>query len=367
MADIRVKELARRLINYSVKLQKGENLFIRSYGNDKTLAKELIKECYKVGGKPFLHNVDDELQRLLIQDCDEEQMAIIYKSELELMKQMDAYIGVYACLNSNEYAGIDAEKMEIYNKASVESFNYRCEKTKWCILNSPTPQLAQAANMNTEDFEDFYFRVCNMDYSKMSNAMDNLVTLMNKTDKVRIVANNTNLTFSIKDLDAVKCAGEANIPDGEVYTAPVKDTVNGYITYNTPSIYNGQTFENIYLEFKDGKIVKATSNYTEKLNQILDTDEGARYLGEFSFGVNPFITVPTNDGGIDEKLAGSIHLTPGDCYEEADNGNHSKIHWDLVLLQTEEYGGGEIYFDDVLIRKNGKFVLKELEALNSYE
>jgi len=218
--------------------------------------------------------------------------------------------------------------------------------------------------MSTEKFENFYFDVCNLDYEKMSKAMDPLVELMNKTDKVRIVAKDTDISFSIKDIPAIKCDGFCNIPDGEIYTAPVKNSVNGVITYNTPSVEDGFTYEKIRFEFKDGKIINATANDTERINKLLNTDEGARYVGEFAIGVNPYINVPMLDTLFDEKIAGSIHFTPGSCYDDAPNGNHSAVHWDLVLIQTEEYGGGEIWFDDVLIRKNGIFVLDKLKCLN---
>jgi aminopeptidase len=224
--------------------------------------------------------------------------------------------------------------------------------------------MASQANMSTDAFEDFYFSVCTLDYRKMDKAMDNLCDLINKTDKVRIVAKDTDITFSIKGIGAVKCSGRRNIPDGEVYTAPIKNSVNGYITYNAPSIQAGFKFENVRLEFKDGKIVNATANDTKRVNEVFDTDEGARYVGEFALGVNPFITKPMGDILFDEKISGSIHFTPGSCYKRASNGNDSAIHWDLVLIQTPEYGGGEIYFDDVLIRKDGTFVLEELKCLN---
>jgi aminopeptidase len=224
--------------------------------------------------------------------------------------------------------------------------------------------MAQLAKMSTEAFEDFYFDVCNLDYGKMSKAMDALVELMNRTDKVRLTGENTDLTFSIKDIPAVKCAGEMNIPDGEVYTAPVRDSINGIISYNTPSNYQGFTFENVSLTFKNGKIVEATANDTERINGIFDTDEGARFVGEFAIGVNPYIQHPMQDILFDEKIDGSFHFTPGECYEDAYNGNKSNIHWDMVMIQRPEYGGGEIYFDDVLIRKDGLFVIEELKALN---
>jgi aminopeptidase len=224
--------------------------------------------------------------------------------------------------------------------------------------------MAQLAEMSIEGFEDFYFDVCNLDYSKMSKAMDPLQQLMERTDKVRITGNGTDLAFSIKGLPAIKCDGKMNIPDGEIFTAPVINSVNGRLSYNTPAVYQGYTFENISLQFENGKIVEATANNTEKINKILDTDEGSRFIGEFALGVNPFITKPMKDTLFDEKIDGSFHFTPGSAYDECDNGNKSAVHWDLVCIQRPDYGGGEIYFDDVLVRKDGRFVLPELFALN---
>jgi aminopeptidase len=283
-----------------------------------------------------------------------------------LMEQMDAYIGIRGGDNSSEMSDVPSDKMEIYSTVYGKKVHgqIRVPDTKWVVLRYPSPSMAQMANMSTESFEDYYFDVCCLDYSKMGREMESLKALMNKTDKVRITGPGTDLSFSIKGLDTVPCAGELNIPDGEIFTAPVKDSVNGRITYNTPSLYQGFTFENISFEFKDGKIVNATGNNPEKINKILDTDEGARYIGEFAIGVNPYITKAMKDTLFDEKIAGSIHLTPGKCYDEADNGNNSAIHWDIVLIQTPEYGGGEIYFDDVLVRKDGLFVIDELKGLN---
>ena len=199
----------------------------------------------------------------------------------------------------------------------------------------------------------------------MKIAMEKLKNLMEKTDKVKIIGPDTEISFSIKNIPAIICAGEMNIPDGEVYTAPVKDSVNGFIHYNTPSMYNGIKFENIKLYFENGKIVKAEGNHQKELEAIFNIDEGARYVGEFSFGLNPYILYPTTDILFDEKITGSIHFTPGASYDDAFNGNKSAVHWDLVLIQRKDYGGGEIWFDDKLIRKDGIFVVKELECLNS--
>lgn len=263
-------------------------------------------------------------------------------------------------------ADVPEENMKLYNALYSHPVHSeeRVKRTKWVVLRYPNASMAQLANTSTEAFEDFYFDVCNLDYSKMDRAQDPLAELMRNTDKVRIVGPGTDLSFSIKNIGAEKCSGQKNIPDGEVYTAPVRDSVNGTIAYNTPTLYNGVTFENIKFRFENGKIVEATGSDTKRLNEILDSDEGARYIGEFAIGFNPYILTPMKDILFDEKIAGSLHFTPGQAYDVTDNGNRSSIHWDLVLIQRPEYGGGEIYFDDRLIRKDGLFVIPELEALN---
>lgn len=369
MKDIRIEKLAYNLVNYSCRLKKGENVLIKVYGEgeERSLVMAIIQEVYKVGANPFVWNHDPQIMRELLKKCNEEQIKTWAESDLMLMKKMDAYIGVWGGNNNAENSSIKEENYKIYEKLYLDPvhMHQRVKNTKWVVLNYPTSSMAQQASMSTDEFEDFYFKVCNLDYSKMDKAMDNLVSLMNKTDKVKIIGEGTNLEFSIKNIPAIKCAGIMNIPDGEVFTAPVRDSINGVLSYNTPSLYSdGFTYENIKLEFKNGKIVNASANDNDRINKIFDTDEGARYIGEFAIGVNPYITKPMKDTLFDEKIMGSFHFTPGACYDEAPNGNKSTIHWDLVCIQTKEYGGGEIYFDDVLIRKDGVFVIDELKCLN---
>ena len=369
MKDIRIEKLAYNLVNYSCRLKKGENILIKVYGEgeERNLVMAIINEVYKVGGNPFVWNHDPQIMRELLKKCNDEQIKTWAESDLMLMKKMDAYIGLWGGNNNAENSSIKEENYKIYEKLYLDPvhMHQRVKNTKWVVLNYPTSSMAQQASMSTDEFEDFYFKVCNLDYSKMDKAMDNLVNLMNKTDKVKIIGEGTELNFSIKNIPAIKCAGIMNIPDGEVFTAPVRDSVNGVLSYNTPSLYSdGFTYENIKLEFKNGKIVNASANDNDRINKIFDTDEGARYIGEFAIGVNPYITKPMKDTLFDEKIMGSFHFTPGVCYDEAPNGNKSTIHWDLVCIQTKEYGGGEIYFDDVLIRKDGVFVIDELKCLN---
>lgn len=365
--DSRIKLLAKNLVNYSCKVAKGEKVLINYIGDStRLLAKELVKEVYKAGGIPFLEATDMRLKRELLLQASKEQLELMASWDCLRMNSMDCYIGIRGADNVSELSDVPSEKIGLFDKyySTPVHHEIRVPKTKWVVLRYPNNSMAQLANTSLDAFEEFYFDVCTLDYSKMSLAMDPLIELMERTDKVRIVGKNTDLSFSIKGIPAIKCAGDLNIPDGEVFTAPVRTSINGKITYNTPSIFQGFTYENICFEFKDGKIVNATANDTVKINEVLDIDEGARYIGEFAIGVNPYILKPMKDTLFDEKIMGSIHLTPGNCYDEAYNGNKSDIHWDLVYIQTPEYGGGEIYFDDVLIRKDGLFVLPELLNLN---
>ena len=366
MKDPRISKLAWNLINYSTRLKEGEKVLIECTGLEHELVSAIVEEAYKVKALPFVTIKDARVQRSLLMGAAKEQLDLMAKYESARMEDMDAYIGIRSGMNISETSDVPSEKMDLYSKHFMHPvhFDIRVNRTKWTVLRYPSPSMAQAAGKSTEAFEDFYFDVCNLDYSKMSEAMDSLVTLMEKTDRVRLVAKDTDISFSIKGIPVIKCAGEMNIPDGEVYTAPVKDSVNGVISYNAPSLYQGFTYENIRLEFKDGKIVSASSNDTDRINKVFDTDEGARYVGEFAIGVNPYILTPMKDTLFDEKIAGSIHFTPGNSYEDADNTNRSAVHWDLVLIQRPEYGGGEIWFDEVLIRKDGLFVHEDLLKLN---
>lgn len=363
--DLRVKQLADVLVNYSCNVQKNEKVLINYEGECcKPLVKQLIKNIYARGGMPYVEMRDSSVTREILLGATEEQMDFLNEYQLMQMKGMDCYIAIRAGSNTSELSDVPSDKLNMYYRKTQPVLDYRVNETKWVVLRYPNESMAQLAGTSLESFEDFYFEVCTLDYAKMSKAMDSLVELMNRTDRVHIKGPGTDLTFSIKDIPAIKCAGEMNIPDGEVYTAPVRESMNGVISYNTPSEEQGFTYENIRFEIKDGKIIKAAANDSERINQFLDTDEGARYFGEFAIGVNPYILNPMKDTLFDEKIAGSFHLTPGMAYEDAPNGNDSAVHWDLVMIQRPEYGGGEIYFDDVLIRKDGLFTLPELMCLN---
>lgn len=363
----RVKILAKNLVNYSIRLQKGEKVLIEGSPLCLDLILELIKEIYKVGGYPFVNYSDSLLSKNLLKGSNEEHIKLMAKYMKPVMSDMDAYIGISATNNIYEANDVDMSIKNLYSKFYSKPIHsdIRVPKTKWVILKYPTMGFSQQAKMSLDEYSNFFFKVCCLDYSKMNRAMDSLKNLMERTDKVRIISPDTDISFSIRGIPAIKCAGEMNIPDGEIYTAPVKNSVNGYIHYNTPSMYNGIRFDNIKLYFKDGKMYKCEcDDNQEKLESIFNIDSGARYVGEFSFGLNPYIKEPMLDILFDEKITGSIHFTPGASYDDAYNGNKSAVHWDLVLIQRKEYGGGEIYFDDKLIRKDGLFVTEELKCLN---
>ena len=366
MKDSRIEKLAHNLVNYSCKIQPGERVLIECHGNEKVFVAQIVKQVYQAGGIPLVQFREPMVERALALGYTKEQLDFMAAIDAQRMEGCKAYIGIRAGENSAEQSDVPKENLSLYSQhyGRVVHSDIRITNTKWVVLRYPTASMAQQAKMSTEAFENFYFDVCNLDYQKMSLAMDALVNYMEKTDRVRIIGPGTDLTFLIKGQPAIKCDGRLNIPDGEIYTAPVKNSINGTLTYNTASVYQGTTFENISFTFSEGKIVKATANHQEEIDHILDTDEGARYIGEFAIGVNPYILHPMQDTLFDEKIAGSFHFTPGNCYDEAPNGNKSAIHWDLVSIQREDYGGGEMYFDDVLVRKDGLFIIDALKGLN---
>jgi aminopeptidase len=364
MTDPRYTKLARLLTRYSCKLRKGERILLDLIDVPDEFTVELIRAVRRAGATPLVEVRHARVNRELLLGMEAGQAATVRDIELHRMKRVQAYIAVRGAHNASEASDVPSARMQLYSKTLRPVLDYRVNKTKWCVLRWPTPSMAQAANMSTEAFENLYFDVCTMDYPKMARAMVPLERRMRKADRVHLKGPGTDLTFSIKGIGAKMCKGDRNIPDGEVFSCPVKNSVNGVIQFNTPTIYSGTRFENVRLEFVDGQIVKATANNTRKLNEILDTDPGARYIGEFSLGFNPYILNPMCDILFDEKIAGSLHFTPGQAYEDCDNGNRSAVHWDMVLIQREEWGGGEVWFDGELIRKDGKFLPKDLRPLN---
>jgi aminopeptidase len=364
MHDPRFEKLARLLVGYSVRLRPGDRLLIDAFDIPAEMTVALIRAARDAKAVPFVQIHQARVTREMARGATDEQFGFIANHELARMKKLDAYIAVRGSENISEMSDVPSERMHLVMKKMRPVIDWRVKKTRWCVLRWPTSSMAQQAGMSTEQFEDFFFDVCTLDYARMQPGMKALKALMQRTDLVEIEGPGTDLRFSIKGIPAIICGGTHNIPDGEVFTCPVKNSVQGYVTFNAPTIYQGIAFDNIRLEFSDGKIVNATSNQTAKLNQILDSDAGARFIGEFSLAFNPFILEPMRDILFDEKISGSFHFTPGQAYEQADNGNRSQVHWDLVSIQRTDYGGGTIRFDGKVIRKDGLFTLPALKSLN---
>ena len=365
MIDPRMKKLADVLIGFSCKVQPGERVLIDAFDIPAEMVTALIDRTIEAEGIPYAQVHQARVTRALHRNASQEQMQIVADRDLAFMKQMQCYIGARGSHNITEMSDVPGDKMRMIQKVMEPVLTQRLDHSKWVVLRWPTPSMAQLAGMSTEAFEDFYFDVCTLDYAKMAQAVAPLKERMERTDRVHIKGPlDTDLTFSIKGIPVVPCVGNLNIPDGEIFTAPVRDSVHGVIHYNAGTIHDGKPYDNICLVFKAGRIIEATGSDTKALNEVLDSDEGARYVGEFAIGFNPHIKRAMRDILFDEKIAGSIHFTPGRAYEDADNGNRSQVHWDLVLIQSPEFGGGQICFDDELIRQDGRFVPDYLQGLN---
>jgi aminopeptidase len=369
MPDPRWDTLAEILINHSTRLAAGETLLVECFDlQDDTLPRLLVRKAARKGAYPLVELKDMGIVRELVRHGSEPQMRTLGACELHRMERVQAYIALRGARNINEMADVPVEKLNLYNTHYMKPvhFERRIAHTKWCVLRLPGPGMAQQAGMSTEAFEDFYFDVCNIDYPRLARALKPLAERMAAAREVHITGPDTDLRFSIAGIPVVPCAGEMNIPDGEVFTAPVRDSVEGHVRFNAPTIYQGTSFDGVRLEFRRGRIVRAdcSGGDVAKLRRILEADEGASYIGEWSLGCHPRVLHPMRDILFDEKIAGSFHLTPGNAYDEADNGNRSKIHWDLVQIQRSDYGGGTVAFDGVPIRVDGLFVPEELRALD---
>jgi len=369
MVDPRCTRLAEVLINHSCGVKPGDHILIEAFDAPEEMVVELVNAARRAGGHPHTAIRSNRVMRALIADADDANLETWASCDRARMEKMDCYIGLRGSMNVSELSGVDEKRMQAWGRLYQKPvhFEQRVNHTRWCVLRWPPPSMAQLAQMSTEAFEAFYFDVCTMDYERMAAAAAKLAARMDAADKVHIRGpGDTDLTFSIRDIPTVACSGSHNIPDGECFTAPVRDSVNGVIHFNTPTIYQGASFENVRLEFRDGRITDFDASMNaDKLAPIFDTDEGARYVGEFAIGFNPYVLEPMKDILFDEKIAGSLHFTPGRCYEDASNGNQSEIHWDLVLIQRPEYGGGTIAFDDEVVRRDGEFVVDELKDLNA--
>jgi len=363
--DPRYSQLAEVLTSHSTRLAKGDRVLIEAFDAPADVVIALIRAARAKGALPFVQLHTARVSREIMREAVPEQYDTVAAIDLHRIKRMQAYIAVRGANNIFESADVPSDRIKMAMAKLRPAMNWRVNKTRWVVLRWPTEAMAQQAGQSTEAFTDFFFRVCTLDYARMIPGMEALKALMDRTDRVHIEAPGVDLQFSIKGIGAITCGGQCNIPDGEVFSAPVKDSVEGEITYNAPTVYQGVAFEKVKLVFKAGKIVECSAaTNSDRLQKIFDSDAGARYVGEFAIGFNPHILEPMRDILFDEKIAGSFHFTPGQAYEDADNGNRSQVHWDLVSIQRPEYGGGVIRFDGQVIRRDGIFLPAPLRKLN---
>jgi aminopeptidase len=363
--DSRYTKLADLLTAHSTRLKRGDRVMIDAFDAPESMVVALVRSVRARGAVPVVQLHQARVTRELLREATVPQYKTLNALELQRLKRMQAYIAIRGSHNIFENADVPPARMKMAMAALRPALNWRVNKTRWVVLRWPTAAMAQQAGLSSEAFEDFYFSVCTLDYGRFAPGMAALKALMNRTDCVHLEGPGVDLRFSIKGIGAVSCGGEYNVPDGEVFSAPVKNSVEGEITFNAPTVYQGVSFDRVKLVFKEGRIVEASAAaQSARLQKILDSDAGARYVGEFAIAFNPLIREPMRDILFDEKIAGSFHFTPGQAYEQADNGNRSQVHWDLVSIQRPEYGGGTISFDGRVIRRDGLFLPAPLRKLN---
>ncbi|MCK6259464.1 aminopeptidase [Fictibacillus sp. KIGAM418] len=360
--------IAKRVVHHSLEIQKGEKVLIDVEGDAEEFSNQLIKEVYHAGASPYLKSTRISNLKKLIIGATKESLTLWLHQEQYRAEGMDAYIGLKAEENIYEFNDLPRDQHQLYQKYFSQKLQLDyLGKNKWILMRYPTKGMAQLAKLGSEELKAIFYKSCAMDYKKLSEDVKPLETRLSKTKTVMISSPGTDLTFSIQHIDSFMCDGRYNLPDGEIFTAPIRDSVNGTIHFNCPTYFQGHVIEDVRFEFVDGKIVSYDGNDRDLLKSILETDDGASYIGEFGIGLNPFITKPMNNILFDEKMSGSIHLAIGQAFPMADNGNESAIHLDFVLNQQSSYGGGSLYFDEELIRKDGLFVPKDLENLNGVE
>lgn len=368
--DERFRQLAQTLVGHSTKVKKGDLVLLTTTtAIPHDMNRAVIEAVREAGGElmqPML--LDPRLVATARAASSERSLKAEATGLMAQFLATDVHIILRGARNPFELSGVPAEKASLVDQiVNGLTLSERVDHSRWVLTNWPTESFAQLLGRPVNDTEDLYFKAVLADYRAMQRAVQPLAALMRRTKKVRITGPGTDLTFSIEGIPVVPCFGERNIPDGECYTAPVRASMNGVIQYNTLTVTKGgDRFEGVRFEVKGGKIVKATcrAGNQVRMNRLLDTDEGARYFGEFSLGFNTTIEEVVGDTLFDEKVDGTFHLTPGNAYKAAPNGNKSAIHWDIVCDQRPQAGGGCIYFDGKLIRKDGRFIPKALQRLN---
>jgi aminopeptidase len=364
MPDPRVKRLAKILVGHSLGVKRGETVLIASSSElAKPLVLEVFREVLTSGGHPLTGVAFEEMQGIFFRTASRAQLLNLPRTKLYEAKNIDCFVNIMAPINRKALSSVDPRKMGTRMKALRPIQKTIVNKKRWILANYPTNALAQEADMSLAEYEDFLYRATNIDWQKVKRKEMKLKRVLDRGRKVRIVGRDTDLVIGIRGRKAIPCYGERNMPDGEVFLSPVENTAEGHIYYEMPAIYQGREVTGIRLRFKKGKVIEAHADKNERfLLDMLETDRGARYLGELGVGVNYGIKNFSKDILFDEKIGGTVHLAVGASYEEAQGKNKSAIHWDMIKDLRK---GGALYVDGKLIQRNGKFLSLYKETANS--
>jgi aminopeptidase len=359
----KIVKLAKTITNYSIAVKKGEKILLRGYGFDSyPLIKEIYRECIKAGAiQVDVRFSVDELARVFFDHANESQLKSLTALDKKIADSYDAMVQIVADKNPYELTGVDTKKIFTAQKAR-KPLSDILHKKRWCLFYYPTVASAGLAKKNVEEWEDFVFDSCLKDWKKEEKKQLKFVALMKKVKHVHIKGKETDLEVKIGGQKWKTCCGKRNLPDGEIFTSPLRDGVNGVIRYNVPTRYRSHDFDWVKLWLENGKVVKEESNNQKALTEILNTDKGSRNYGEFAFGMNNTVTEGTRQILFDEKMGKSLHMALGKCYESAPNGNDSNIHWDLIF--NFKWGKAKLWFDGKLVFEKNKWVDKRFSFLN---
>jgi aminopeptidase len=366
MIDRRLQQLASILVNYSLSIKKNDLFLISGNPLATPLIKEVYKQALELGANPYTKVGVDGLSEIYYNNASEKQLKYVSPMARFEIKNIDARLSIISSENTRSLTRVDPKKQAISSAAQQEIhdiFLQRAAKKelRWCLTQYPTNAAAQDAEMSLEEYEDFVFKAAHVNerdpiryWKKVYKEQEKIRKILESKKKLRVVAKETDLNVSVAGRKWINCHGKENFPDGEIFTGPVENSTDGYISYSFPASHGGRLIEDIQLWFKKGKVVKAKASKGEKfLNSMLDMDKGSRYVGEFSFGTNYGIKIFTKNTLFDEKIGGTIHIAVGSGYPETGSKNKSGLHWDMVCDLRKN---GEVYADGDLIYKNGKFL-----------
>ena len=366
MIDARQRKIAQILVHYSTGIKPGEYVLIQGYSNNLPLLLEFYRECLKAGANPEIRIQPDGLLDIMFAYGNDEQLSYISPVAKVGVENYDVMLALWGDINTKSLTGVSSAKQKVFYGARTELMRIRTQreaegKFRWCGTQYPNEAAAQDAEMSLEEFEDFMYTACLLDtadpiagWRRIEKEQQVVVEYLNQAKQVRVVAEDTDLTMSVAGCKWINCCGKVNFPDGEIFTSPRKETVEGHIRFSFPVIYLGHEVENVYLEFRNGKVVNATATKgIGYLEALLDTDEGSRYLGEIAIGTNYNIKRFTRNMLFDEKMGGTVHAAVGLAIPEAGGDNVSAVHMDMLCNMRN---GGKFYADDTLIYENGEFV-----------